>query len=111
TGLELHTGWLDNGRRRGDQFIHTMTPSKFAPVDAAEPTGEEPEQDIEDAFADIPSPRTDNPATRYGLWWHGFAQRLPWGAGIEACREAFDSAVSGSPDPVRARREWTLLDQ
>jgi ATP-dependent helicase/nuclease subunit A len=109
--LRLETGWLDRARRCSSRFIHTITPSRFKPADDEEPGSEDADEQLDGRFPDLLPPRTDNPATRYGLWWHGFAQRLPWRSGLTKCREFFDVEVAGSPDPARARREWTLLYQ
>jgi ATP-dependent exoDNAse (exonuclease V) beta subunit len=43
----------------------------------------------------------ETPATRYGLWWHTFVQRLPW--------QSEDLLLPNSPDPARSAREWALL--
>ena len=38
----------------------------------------------------------ETPATRYGLWWHSFFQRLSW--------QAEDLFLPNSPDPARSAR-------
>ncbi|MFL6514541.1 MAG: UvrD-helicase domain-containing protein [Chthoniobacterales bacterium] len=53
----------------------------------------------------------DTPATLYGSWWHGFAQRLPWRVGRGAFDNVFAGQIPSSPDEARSRREWTLLDR
>ena len=109
--LELQTGWLDKGRHQASRFIQTLVPSKFAPTHDFEPADQLANEGFDDAVAELAPPRTDNPATRYGLWWHALAQRLPWSLGLTACEEVFSQAVGASPDPARARREWILLAQ
>jgi ATP-dependent helicase/nuclease subunit A len=108
--LQLESGWLDSARQRASRFIHTMTPSKLAPDEEAEPSIED-EETSDEFLSGLQPARSDNAATRYGLWWHGFAQQLPWRKGVEACRDVFAAESIVSPDPARARREWSLLDQ
>ncbi len=102
-------GWIDDARQRAARFIHTTNPSKFAPeeeVEAAE--GVEVWSEIE---PELRPTRIDNPATRYGLWWHEFAQEIPWRSQTDAWQAAFDKSVATSPEPARSRREWKLLSQ
>jgi ATP-dependent exoDNAse (exonuclease V) beta subunit len=100
-------GWIDDARRQAARFVHTITPSKFAQ-----------EQEIEfeataDAWVDIEpelrSTRVGNPATRYGIWWHEFAQKIPWHSQRDAWQAAFEANLSDSPEPARSKREWKLL--
>jgi ATP-dependent helicase/nuclease subunit A len=100
-------GWLDDARRQAAQFVHTISPSKFAQ-----------EQEIEtEATADawielepeLHSPQVENPATRYGIWWHDFAQKIPWHSQQDAWQGAFEANVSASPEPARSKREWKRL--
>ena len=53
--------------------------------------------------------RIDNPATRYGVWWHDFVQQVPWLEHAEAWDEVFTAHHANSPDPARSAREWHLL--
>lgn len=102
-------GWIDDARQQAARFIHTTNPSKFAPeeeVEAAE--GVEVWSEIE---PELPPTRIDNPATRYGLWWHHFAQEIPWRSQTDVWQAAFDKSVATSPEPARSRREWKLLSQ
>ena len=102
-------GWIDDAHRHAERFIHTTNPSKFAPeeeVQAAE--GGEVWSEIE---PELRPTRIDNPATRYGLWWHHFAQEIPWESKTDAWQAAFDKSVVLSPEPARSRREWKLLSQ
>jgi len=112
-------GWIDDARRQAAQFVHTISPSKFAPA-SAEATAGRPEKEIEpmdraDVWLEIEPelrpPRIENPATRYGVWWHDFAQKIPWHSHPGAWQAAFDESVSNSPDPARSRREWKLLSK
>ena len=100
-------GWIDDARREATRFVHTMVPSKFAQ-----------EQQIEseataDAWVEIEPelrpPRVENPATRYGIWWHEFAQKIPWRSDRDMWRATFEANLPGSPEPARSKREWELL--
>jgi ATP-dependent exoDNAse (exonuclease V) beta subunit len=102
-------GWIDDARKRAARFIHTINPSKFAPeeeVEAAEDA--EVWSEIE---PELRPQRIDSPATRYGLWWHRFAQEIPWESQMDAWQAAFDKSVATSPEPARSRREWRLLSE
>jgi len=105
--LRLETGWVDIARQQAACIIRTVAPSQFAPE-------EEPDETRDaDVWLEIEPelrpPRIENPATRYGIWWHDFAQKIPWHSHPGAWQEAFDGSVSNSPDPARSRREWKLL--
>jgi ATP-dependent exoDNAse (exonuclease V) beta subunit len=100
-------GWIDDARRQAARFVHTISPSKFAQ-----------EQEIESgAIADawietepeLRPPRVGNPATRYGIWWHEFAQKIPWHSHRDVWQAAFEENLSDSPEPARSKREWKLL--
>src|SRR4029434_6195853 len=54
-------------------------------------------------------PRIANPATRYGIWWHDFAQQIQWRSDRETWEAAFEANLTNSPDPARSKREWKLL--
>ena len=104
-----HLGWIDDARRSGGRFVHTISPSKFVPdeeVEVAE--GAETWSQIE---PELRPSRTDNPATRYGLWWHEFAQNIPWRSPTDAWQPPFDKSVATSPEPARSKREWRLLSE
>ncbi|MDB6172963.1 MAG: hypothetical protein JWL59_2274 [Chthoniobacteraceae bacterium] len=51
----------------------------------------------------------ENAGTRYGTWWHGFVESLPWDASAAAWDQAFEKMVVDSPDPERSQTEWILL--
>jgi ATP-dependent helicase/nuclease subunit A len=107
--LRLQTGWFDLGRQRAAEFIQTMSPSKFAPEEEMEPPlAEDVWVEVE---PELRSPRTDNPATRYGVWWHDFAERLSWKSDPAQRHKVFERTVENSPDVVRSKREWQLLQQ
>jgi len=102
-----HLGWIDDARRCAARFVHTISPSKFVPDQEAEPV------ESTDSWMEIkpelrPS-RVDSPATRYGLWWHGFIQRVPWSVGADAWQAVFDETIGTSPEPARSKREWAML--
>ena len=105
----LHTGWIDDARRKASIFIHTMRPSEFAPE----------EQIVEERAADswhevepeLQPPRIDNPATRYGVWWHEFAEQAIWTSDISALDDFFETSRAMSPDAARSKRDWQLLRQ
>jgi len=105
--LHLETGWIDIARQRAGSIIETITPSQFAPEEEA---GERPQMDewIE-TEPELRPPQIENPATRYGVWWHEFAQNIPWRANADAWETAFDAKLSDSPEPARSKREWKLL--
>jgi ATP-dependent exoDNAse (exonuclease V) beta subunit len=101
------TGWIDQARQKAACFIHTVIPSKLA---AEEETSA---ADRDEVFIEIEPelrpPRIDNPATRYGVWWHDFVQRVPWLNEPAEWEEVFDAHHSTSPDMARSAREWRLL--
>src|SRR5262249_33687922 len=116
---------LGNANSVGSTMLAGRPPSSFtrsAPANSlpapAEARGGRPEKEIEpmdraDAWLEIDPelrpPRIENPATRYGVWWHDFAQKIPWHSHPGAWQAAFDESVSNSPDPARSRREWELV--
>ena len=100
-------GWIDDARRHAARFVHTISPSKFAQEQEIEP------ETAADAWIEIEpelrSPRVGNAATRYGIWWHEFAQKIPWHSQRDAWQAAFEANISESPEPARSKREWKLL--
>ncbi len=102
-------GWIDDARQHAARFIHTTNPSRFAPEEGVEAAqGAEVWSEIE---PELRPTRIDNPATRYGVWWHQFAQEIPWRSQTDAWQAAFNKSVATSPEPARSRREWRLLSQ
>jgi ATP-dependent exoDNAse (exonuclease V) beta subunit len=55
------------------------------------------------------TPASVSPATRYGIWWHDFVQRVPWITDSASWDEIFEENHASSPDLARAAREWQLL--
>ena len=105
--LQLETGWFDLARSRAGDFIETMVPSKFSPEEKL-PDSDEVWLEVE---PELHPPRTDNPATRYGLWWHDFTQRIPWRGESVDRDKIFQVCVVDSPEAARSRREWQLLQR
>lgn len=48
-------------------------------------------------------------AARYGIWWHGLMEQLPWPDGIENWRGCFGGCVASCPDRERGEREFELF--
>ena len=107
--LRLHTGWFDLARQNAGAFIRTISPSKFEPEEKIQAaTTEDIWMEIE---PELRPPRIDNPATRYGLWWHDFAERIPWGENNTRMEAVFQRSIESSPDMARSKREWQLLQE
>jgi ATP-dependent helicase/nuclease subunit A len=100
-------GWIDSARQRAARFVHTVNPSKFAPEEEIV-TGESAEAWME-IEPELRPPRIENPATRYGIWWHGFIQQIPWQHDAASWDEIFKAIHANSPDMARSAREWRLL--
>jgi ATP-dependent helicase/nuclease subunit A len=109
SALRLDIGWIDIARQRAASIIEKVTPSQFAPE---EKTTETPstEEWIE-IEPELRPPRIDNPATRYGLWWHDFAEQIRWRSEPAEWQRIFDHNVTASPDVARSKREWQLLQK
>jgi ATP-dependent exoDNAse (exonuclease V) beta subunit len=105
--LRLETGWVDIARQRAAFITETVTPSQFTPE---EELSETPSTDkwieIEPELRPV---RIDNPATRYGVWWHDFAEQIPWSLEPKEWSETFEHNLAASPDVARSKREWQLL--
>jgi ATP-dependent exoDNAse (exonuclease V) beta subunit len=101
------TGWIDCARQSAGRFIRTLSPSKFAAEEAVTPIVSD------DAWIEMEPellpPRIDNPATRYGVWWHDFAERIPWLSDAKTWDEVFAAHHARSPDLARSAREWRRL--
>jgi ATP-dependent exoDNAse (exonuclease V) beta subunit len=105
--LRLETGWVDIARQRAASIIETVTPSQFAPEEElSETPSTEKWIEIE---PELRPPRIDNPATRYGVWWHDFAEQIPWWSEPDKWNETFEHNLAASPDVARSKREWQLL--
>jgi len=118
SAFQLETGWIDIARQRAGTIIETISPSEFAPEEEVSETPSTEEWiEIE---PELRPPRIDNPATRYGVWWHDFAEQLAWvraGLASNSSRQAelwektFQASIASSPDMARSKREWQLLQQ
>jgi len=105
----LHIGWIDDARRKASIFIHTMRPSELT---AEEQIVEERAVDIwQEVEPELQPPRTDSPATRYGVWWHEFAEQAIWTSDVSALDDLFEIKLPMSPDAARSKRDWQLLRQ
>ena len=100
-------GWIDRARQNASRFVHTVIPSKLASEEEVGSAG------VDDVLIEIEPelrpPRIDNPATRYGVWWHDFVQRVPWQKDATAWDEVFETHHASSPNMARSGREWRLL--
>jgi ATP-dependent exoDNAse (exonuclease V) beta subunit len=101
------TGWIDRARQRAGDFVRTVSPSKFAAEEEVSLVSQD--EDWTEIEPELRPPRIDNPATRYGVWWHDFAQRIPWLKVPSSWDEVFALHHPRSPDRARASREWRLL--
>lgn len=101
------TGWIDRARQSASHFVRTVSPSKFVAEEQVTPASHD------DVWIEVEPElrprRIDNPATRYGVWWHDFVQRIPWLKDATAWDEVFARHHANSPDVARATREWRLL--
>jgi ATP-dependent exoDNAse (exonuclease V) beta subunit len=102
-------GWIDDAHRQAAQFIHIINPSKFSPEQETHPS--ERDDVWLEVEPELRPPRIENPATRYGIWWHEFAQNIPWRSSPEDWQAAFEQSAVISPDPARSKREWKLLSE
>ncbi len=107
--LRLETGWFDIARQRAASIIQTVSPSRLAPAEeTAETASVEEWIEIE---PELRPPRIDNPATRYGVWWHDFAEQIRWQSEPVEWQQIFSHTVADSPDVARSKREWQLLQK
>jgi ATP-dependent exoDNAse (exonuclease V) beta subunit len=86
--------------RRASDFVRKISPSGL-------PTEEIPTTEIWQTTERTPA--SASPATRYGLWWHDFVQRVPWVTNAALWDEVFATNHATSPDMARSVREWRLL--
>lgn len=101
------TGWIDSARQEAARFIRTVNPSKFSPEEELSPImSDDVWIEMEPELRPL---RIDNPATRYGVWWHEFVQKIPWQEDASSWDAIFEAANSDSPDMARSAREWKLL--
>jgi ATP-dependent helicase/nuclease subunit A len=105
--LRLETGWVDSARQRAASIIETVTPSQFTPEEELiEKRSTDEWMEIE---PELRPPRIANPATRYGIWWHDFAEQISWWSEPKKWNETFEHNLAASPDVARSKREWQLL--
>jgi ATP-dependent exoDNAse (exonuclease V) beta subunit len=107
--LRLETGWVDIARQRAASIIETVTPSQFAPEE--EPSDTPSTEKWIEIEPELRPLRIDNPATRYGVWWHDFAEQIPWRSEPKKWTEVFEHRLAASPDLARSKREWQRLQK
>jgi len=109
SALQLETGWIDLAWQQAATIIEVVTPSAFTPEEEVSETPSTEEWiEIE---PELRPPRIDNPATRYGVWWHDFAEQLTWRSEAMRWQEIFERSLRVSPDIPRSKREWYLLQK
>jgi ATP-dependent exoDNAse (exonuclease V) beta subunit len=89
--------------RNASLFVHKLNPSGLPAEELIA---------LEERWMPNESSRLPRPASAalsYGLWWHGFVQRLRWTEEPGSWRRLFDQQQKLSPDPARSSREWKLL--
>ena len=106
--LPLETGFVDIARQRAASIIRVLTPSQF--VAENEPDESADGDEWIEIEPELRSPRVDNPATRYGIWWHDFAEQIPWSTPAQ-WNAIFERKLGASPDVARSKREWQLLQR
>lgn len=87
---------MDSAREAAGQFPKLIRPSQMN--SKATPT-EDPELRRE----------SNGTSLDYGVWWHEFVRGIRWSEGRDSWVASFEAERSQSPDPERARREWTLF--
>src|SRR5213596_1082428 len=107
--LRLETGSVDIARQRAASIIETVTPSQFAQEE--ELSGSQTVEKWIEIEPELRPPRIDNPAKRYGIWWHDFAEQIDWWPEPKNWSETFERKVCTSPDVARSKREWQLLQR
>jgi ATP-dependent helicase/nuclease subunit A len=100
------TGWFDDARRKASIFLHTIRPSQFT---TEQETLEETADNWKQSEPELQPPRIGNPATRYGVWWHEFAEQVTWTSDLNSLSDFFAASQAFSPEPARSQREWNLL--
>jgi ATP-dependent helicase/nuclease subunit A len=98
---------LATAKLRAEEFFRRLNPSGFIAGDGEiGRTGPDAWKEAESEFRARSLP---GPATRYGVWWHEFAQKIPWNMDANLWHKVFQESLAVSPDPSRAKREWKLL--
>jgi ATP-dependent exoDNAse (exonuclease V) beta subunit len=91
---------LKKAIRRAGDFVRKVSPSGLPPEEIS----------TEEIWRAVErTPASASPATRYGLWWHEFVQKIPWKENASAWDAFFDATHASSPDMTRSAREWKLL--
>jgi ATP-dependent helicase/nuclease subunit A len=108
--LRIETGWIDIAQQKASTIIETVSPSQFAPEETAAAATPSTEEWIE-IEPELRPARIDNPATRYGVWWHDFVEQLQWRSESKTWHPIFDRNLVASPDVARSKREWQLLQK
>ena len=94
---------LRSAQERADNFVRKFNPSELpAEAEARVEASIEFERELR-------SPALANPAVRYGVWWHEFAQRISWNNSADSWETIFEKSRATSPDATRSAREWHLL--
>ena len=110
SALQFETGWIDVARQRAGPIIRTVSPSEFAPKETTADQTPSIEEWIE-IEPELRPPRIDNPATRYGVWWHDFVEQIAWRSNSDDWQKIFDCSIGASPDVARSKCEWQLLQK
>ncbi len=106
---ELPKPVLTTAKSRAAEFFRQLNPSSFIVGDGdIERTGMDVWKEAESEFRARTLPSA---ATRYGVWWHEFAQSIPWRSPPGDWQVAFEQTVLDSPNPARSKREWKLLSE
>ena len=95
------------GSAQAARFVRKLTPSRIA--SSAEARTSEGADVWKETDPELRPLTVEGAAIRYGIWWHDFAQRIPWLDGEPAQENIFRQFQSASPDPARSLREWKLL--
>lgn len=96
-----------NGLARAANFVRKINPSRAAAKERLLPlTGADAWKETDPELQPL---TVNNAALRYGIWWHDFAQQIPWRADAPAQEKIFEEYQRHSPDPARSLREWQLL--
>jgi ATP-dependent exoDNAse (exonuclease V) beta subunit len=94
---------------RAADFVRKLNPSGLSgkPTDP----GSAPADVIKELDPEVRPTAFDNPATRYGTWWHQFVDQLPWASSLDSWKQIFEEHQTRSPKPKRSADEWELFLQ